>query len=99
MQTRTPQQVDEYAQQHAAYIKEMTNTFSYMGLPTPTVTEHPGSGHLAITFGKLTPAQFEAAKKKFSYAKLPPQFLPIYNPNRSYEMTDFLPRNSKTLLR
>jgi hypothetical protein len=97
-QTRTPQQVDEYAQQHTAYLKEMTVTFSYMGLPIPAVTEHPGSGHLTITFGKLTSAQFEAAKKKFSYAKLPAQFLPTYNPNRSYEMTDFLPPKAQALM-
>lgn len=97
-QARTPQQVDEFAQQHAAYMKEMISTFGYMGLPTPTVVMHPGSENLTITFGKLTPSQFEAAKKKFSYSKLPAQFLPTYNPNKSYEMTDFLPPKAQALM-
>lgn len=98
IQARTPQQVDEYAQKHAAYLKEMISTFSSMGLPKPTVITHPGSENLTITFGKLTPGQFATAKKKFSYAKLPAQFLPTYNPTRSYELTDFLPPKAQALM-
>jgi hypothetical protein len=95
---RTPQQIDEFAQQREVYLKEVIASFGYMELPKPTITVHPGSEHLTITFGKLTSAQFEAAKKKFSYSNLPVKFLPKYNPNKSYEMADFLPPKAQALM-
>lgn len=95
---RIPQQIDDFAILRNQYIKEVALAFTYMGLPKPTITSHPGSLHLTIQFGKLTENQFLIAKKKFSYSKLPTQFLPNYIPNKNYELTDFLPPKMQALM-
>lgn len=95
---RTPQQVDkEYNQLQTHYSSEVTQSLMAMGLPKPTITSHPGSEHLTISFGKLTPAQFELAKKYFFYSRLPSAYAPVYDAQKNYELIDFLPPKVQAL--